>query len=132
MDASMFWNEKKSFMDKATLKRDTTVLFNDKSTLLFRKLLENSSFRELFLKRYDEILNTHYSFERLTVLLNQFESEYTPYIQANIDRWAHPRTMEDYTIRIWKDGDDVVFVGVMEVVDKEDGGKGGGFRGGLK
>jgi len=60
------------------------------STFLFRKLLENQSFRYAFLDRFTYHLKHTFSIERLNRVIDKFERIYEPEIDQHLARWNWP------------------------------------------
>lgn len=64
---------------------DTT---HDRSTLLLRKLLENNSYKEYFINRFFDLLNTNFKPDRLVSLINLFSERIDPEIAEFSERWS--------------------------------------------
>lgn len=60
------------------------------STSLFRNLIENESFKQRFISRFADHLNTSYKSERALALLDSLIGIYAPEISEHIDRWIEP------------------------------------------
>lgn len=70
-------------------------LFNPEwSTLLFRKLLENDSFKNNFINRFADLLNTSFLPSRLHSFIDEAKNILAPEIQEHINRWE---TIENIT-----------------------------------
>lgn len=59
----------------------------EEHTLLFRRLLENDSFRIMFITRICDLMNTYYKKERSTNLARTLKGKITPEMPAHIERW---------------------------------------------
>ena len=67
---------------------------NSEYTLLFRKLLENQIFKNNFLSRFADILNTNFIPDRTVSIINNFKSIYDPEIIEHGNRWNTPNLSE--------------------------------------
>lgn len=61
------------------------------SNILFRKLLQNDDFQNLFLDRFALYLDTHLSSNRLTNMIHKYQSIYSKEIDTHIARWGYPK-----------------------------------------
>ncbi len=66
------------------------------STYLLRTLLSNSSFKNEFINRYNDLLNTKYSPERTTAVIDSFVQIIQPEMSKQIERWSSPNTIQDW------------------------------------
>ncbi len=57
------------------------------STFLLRNLLKNEGFRQSFINRYADQLNTSFSAERFTALINELSDVIRPEMSRHTDRW---------------------------------------------
>lgn len=62
------------------------------STFLFRKLLEQPHFRERFLQRFADALNTVFRTERIVRQLDSLVYHIEPEMQRHLERWKLPRS----------------------------------------
>lgn len=62
---------------------------NEWSTLILRKLMENSSYRNWFLTRFADLLNSHFHPDRVLHELNSISSVIKPHMQEHLDRWGY-------------------------------------------
>jgi len=62
----------------------------DRHTLIFRSLLKNEQFKQLFVSIFFNYLNTVFSPSKLLPLVNEFEIRYSPMVQEHINRWHMP------------------------------------------
>jgi hypothetical protein len=60
------------------------------STFLIRKLLENQSFRDQFINRFADLLNTVFSTPHLLANINHYSNLIQPAINNHLLRWAFP------------------------------------------
>lgn len=60
------------------------------SNIIFRSLLRNNKFKQLFLDRFAYCLNEVFNTERVNFFITQFEQLYSPEIEEHIDRWNYP------------------------------------------
>ncbi len=58
------------------------------STYLFRRLLENESFKQEFLRRFAIYSTTHFSRDRLHEYIDNMQAELAPEIPRHIERWG--------------------------------------------
>lgn len=74
--------------------------------LLFDNLLGNTLFREQFICRYYELLNTTFDARRMIEKLDYVKSIYEKGLLTHIQRWAYPATFKD-----WEDDleDEILF-----------------------
>jgi hypothetical protein len=80
---------------------------NPWSTFLMRKLLENVEFRNEFIDRFADLLNTQFSPERVLARLEATKSAIEPYMQEHFDRWGYhddrwqtPQNLNDWEARL--------------------------------
>lgn len=62
------------------------------STLLFRRLLENKSFRDEFIQRFFLYSESHFSRERIHGIIDQLQAAIAPEIPRHIQRWGGQKT----------------------------------------
>ncbi len=60
------------------------------STALLRNLMENGTFRNTFINRFANHLNTSFHPDRATALLDSMKSLYQPEMEEHIKRWTEP------------------------------------------
>ncbi len=75
---------------------NTTDVNPEYSTLILRKLLENTTFKNDFINRFADLLNTTFLPSRTTSLLNSMKSVIYPTIPEHIDRWKSPSNKSSY------------------------------------
>ncbi len=84
-------------LEHATLEGGTSWPNPDWSTLILRKLLENDMFRELFLQRFANLLNTTFQPGSVNLKIQEFVDFYEQELPAHIYRWGFPDS-----INAWK------------------------------
>jgi len=62
------------------------------STYLFRRLLENETFKHEFIQRFSIYSSTHFSRERMHGFINDMQEVLAPEIPRHIERWGGQRT----------------------------------------
>ncbi|MDQ2077993.1 CotH kinase family protein [Marinimicrobium sp. ABcell2] len=77
----------------------------DWSTLLLRSLLENANFRNDFINRFADLLNTNFSSQYVTGVIDSMKATLEPEIPNHIDRWSHPSNLDNwhYQVQIMTD-----------------------------
>lgn len=69
------------------------------STLVLRSLLENTNFKNNFINRFADLLNSYLSKERIIALSEKFSSTIEPYINDHLERWSPiDRSWWDYSV----------------------------------
>ena len=68
----------------------------DWSTLLLRKLLENPNFKNDFINRFADLLNTTFLSSRMKATVDTMKGVIYPTIPEHISRWKSPETKSDY------------------------------------
>ncbi len=66
------------------------------STVLFSSLLENPEFKEAFITRFSDHLNTTFLEENVLKTIDLFEELYQPEMPEHLLRWAKPTSMEEW------------------------------------
>lgn len=66
------------------------------STLLLRKLLDNSAFRLQFINRYCDLLNTAFSSAHLTSAINSISDQLSPEMAEHSARWRRPTSVAEW------------------------------------
>jgi hypothetical protein len=75
----------------------------DFSTFLLRKLLENSNYRNFFINRFADLLNTTFLPQRTIGILKDMQAVIEPEMPDHILRWSMPASME-----IWNQEIDIM------------------------
>ena len=65
-------------------------------TLLLRTLIENQGFRNRFINRFADLLNTHLKPERVVQRLEEIKASLAPVMPEHIARWRAPASMNDW------------------------------------
>jgi hypothetical protein len=68
----------------------------DWSTFLFRKLLENESFKTAFIVRFCDELNTAFKTEVVTLIISRMQTAIEPEMSRHILRWKMPSSMSNW------------------------------------
>jgi hypothetical protein len=66
------------------------------NTALFRNLIKNNTFKNLFIQRYIELLNTTFSKEITSAKLEKIKNLYAPEISRHISRWHYPSSFSEW------------------------------------
>ncbi|TCK98818.1 Fn3 domain-containing protein [Natranaerovirga hydrolytica] len=66
----------------------------DWSTYLLRRLLQNPSFENKFITRYNDLLNTAFHPERVLNIIEEMEEAIEGEIDRHIKRWGHPLSVD--------------------------------------
>ncbi len=72
------------------------------STLLFRKLMTNISFRNAFINRYADELNTRFLSNNIHAHMDEVHKSIEPEIQAHYERWGSNSSDVDYYLNEMK------------------------------
>lgn len=67
-----------------TISSDTSL---NQATIFIRKLIENSQYQKYFINRFSDLLNTTFSPERFTSIINTFAERLNPEMNEYIRRW---------------------------------------------
>lgn len=62
----------------------------DWSTLLLRKLLENNEFKEEFISRFADLMNSYFHSNRVVSKINSMKTVLEPELPEHIFRWKAP------------------------------------------
>jgi hypothetical protein len=81
---------------KATMAGGTDWPNPDWSTAVFRNLLENQHFRNLFLNTMADHMNSSLKPERVSEMIDLFEKDIEPEMPAHIERWNRPTNMNEW------------------------------------
>lgn len=66
------------------------------STLLFRSLLTNESFKERFISRYLQLIEEQFSYDKLAPMIQKYEAIYFPEIKNQTKRWGFPASTDAF------------------------------------
>jgi len=73
----------------------------DEYTLMLRSLLQNETFKNKFVSRFADLLNTRYSTKTVLEKLDSFQAMYTPYVEEHIKRWnLHKGKIENWLAQV--------------------------------
>lgn len=70
---------------------------------LFRNLLKNQDFEQLFISRFSELLNNEFSAEITTGKINLLMEMYEDELPHHIDRWDYPQSLSHWKSDIYDD-----------------------------
>lgn len=73
---------------------------NEVATRLLRKSLDNATFRQRFINRFADLLNTTLSGTAAAATLSAFESAYAPGMVEHVNRWRQPFNWSAETARV--------------------------------
>ena len=75
------------------------------STMMLRNLLENNDFRQQFIIRYCDLLNTTFDATHVVSVLDSISDALTPEMQEHIDRWRRPVDIDEwnYNVQVMRD-----------------------------
>ena len=66
------------------------------STFLLRSFLENDGFRNDFINRFADLMNTAFLPERAKSVINEMKAEVAPDIEKHMARWGYPDAYDDW------------------------------------
>lgn len=66
------------------------------SNVIFRKLLNNEDFRNLFISKFADHLETTFNVDRVTNIISEFKTTYENMIEEHIARWSYPASVSDW------------------------------------
>ena len=75
----------------------------DWSTIILRRLLENPEFKNDFVNRFSDLLNTNFSSDYVVSVIEDMKAAIEPEMADHIERWSHPEDMDK-----WHDNVDVM------------------------
>jgi hypothetical protein len=70
------------------------------STEMLRKLLTNTTFRNKFITRYDDLLNTTFLPSNLDAVINSYRDILSPHIAEHTQRWRHPSSASAWNTQV--------------------------------
>jgi hypothetical protein len=68
----------------------------DWSTLLLRKLLENAEFKQEFISRFADVMNTYFHSNRVVAKINEIKNILQPEMNEHIQRWKAPSSISSW------------------------------------
>jgi len=66
------------------------------SVALFTALLKNTEFKNRFITRFADLLNTDFQSQRMLDIIQAMQSVIEPEMPRHIHRWGHPKSMRDW------------------------------------
>ncbi|MDB4297687.1 CotH kinase family protein [Flavobacteriaceae bacterium] len=76
------------------------------ATLILRSLLDNESFKNNFINRFSDLLNTYFSPSRVVAVSNEMSAIIDPYVDEHLARWYSPfasRSWWEYSVGLLSD-----------------------------
>ncbi len=70
------------------------------STFLLRNLLENQNFKNQFINRFADLMNTTFKPDRLLGIIDQMQNNLAPEINEHIERWKHIGSQEQWNTNV--------------------------------
>lgn len=66
---------------------ESSDTYLNQTTIFLRKLIVNDQYRRYFINRFSDLLNTTFSSDRLTALINSFADKISPEVSEYVERW---------------------------------------------
>jgi len=66
------------------------------STIIFRSLLQNEEYRQYFITRFSDLLNTRFVADRMKQTIQELAQVIEPIMDHHIDRWQYPLVKSDW------------------------------------
>jgi len=66
------------------------------ASFLLRSLLENHDFRDAFLRRFSDLMNTTFATDHMKSLVHEMADAIRPEIPRHINRWSHPPSLRHW------------------------------------
>ena len=92
-----------NMIEYATIEGKQTGLNSDWATFLFRTLLQNKDFKNQFLTRYADLLNTNLNEDKILKRIDEMQEKIKPEMEEHINRWGYPNSLER-----WEENVDVL------------------------
>lgn len=70
--------------------------------MIFRKLLQNPGFKNSFINRIADHLNTSFQAERMTAIVDSIKTLIEPEMENHMKRWIHPKSHDQWVSNIDK------------------------------
>ncbi len=70
------------------------------STFLFRNLLENDTFKDAFITRFADLLNTTFLPSRVVSIIQELRQPLVPEMEEHIARWSRPATLTQWNSNV--------------------------------
>lgn len=99
-DSFFGFEEQHNTLGFATSSFETSWANNPRHTVMLRRLLENNDFRERFVTRFMDQLNTAFSRSSVTNRLAELVAVVQPEINEHVQRWRQPWDWEDEVDRV--------------------------------
>ncbi len=74
----------------------------DWSTLVFRNLLKNKGFRDLYLQKFEHYLENDFSTSRVEFLIDSISELIRPVMDEHVNRWGWPMSYEQWESWVWQ------------------------------
>ncbi|MEX0686473.1 MAG: CotH kinase family protein [Balneolales bacterium] len=87
-------------LDMATEAGNDSWPNQDWATFLLRNLLQNDEFKNAFINRFAELLNTAFKPERVVQLISDMQDVLEPEIQDHVARWSYPVSIDNWEANI--------------------------------
>lgn len=100
MDWAMFKSTYEWNMIEEFINPDGHGVGNNFDTTLAFNLMKNNDFRDRFISRYAQFLNTTFKAERTVEILDDMASEISSEIPRHIDRWGKPSSVDRWESNI--------------------------------
>ncbi|MBS4014314.1 MAG: CotH kinase family protein [Bacteroidetes bacterium] len=71
------------------------------STFLLRRLISNTEFKNKFIIRYCDLLNTTFSAEHVISVIDSISTLLDPEMQEHINRWRRPTSMNEWLLNVY-------------------------------
>jgi hypothetical protein len=68
----------------------------EKQTFLLRRLLESPAFRDQFITRFADLLNSVYLPEKTNARIDQFAGKLRPEMEEHVQRWRFPGSVREW------------------------------------
>ncbi len=102
-----------------------TSIAGGNSTLLLRGLLQSDQFKNDFINRMADLLNTTFLSSRIQIIASDLSTEITPLMQEHVERWRYPavantllsRSVEIPSLTKWN----TINAGLADFADKRPG-----------
>ena len=73
------------------------------STFLFTNLLKNEHFKNQFIDRYIDLLESTFTTENLLSKITDLQNQIHPQMEQHISRWNHPQSIDDWEQDVYED-----------------------------
>jgi len=90
----------RNMLEHATLEGGTQWPNPDWSTLFLRKLLQNDTFKDLFIQRFADLLNTTFQTDSIILKVQEFVDLYGLEMDKHIYRWSFPASIGEWNSNV--------------------------------